>query len=75
LPVILRLTGELEALLKTVIVFVNWPGIRVLYFTLIVPVLPGSIGSFVHSGTVHPQEELTFDRTSGSFPVFLKTKL
>jgi hypothetical protein len=35
---------------------------------------PGAIGSFGHSGTVHPQLPFASEIINGSEPVFVKTK-
>jgi hypothetical protein len=43
----------------------------VLYFTVIVADCPGINGSLLHFGTVHPQDERTFDNTNGTEPVFV----
>ena len=45
------------------------------YFTLIEAEAPGAIGSFGHSGTVHPQEPLAFDITKASFPSFVNSNV
>ena|SRR5574344_773406 len=37
----------------------------------IVPLCPGRIGLFVQSTTVHPQDEVTFDKTRGLSPLFV----
>ena len=75
LPLILRTTRGLStALLVTVMVLVKPPTLLVLYFTLIVPVLPGMTGSFVHEGVVQPQEARTLERIKGSVPVLVKVK-
>jgi len=42
---------------------------------LISPVLPGAIGSFVHSGVVQPQEAMTRVKTNGASPEFFILKV
>lgn len=75
LPLMVSTTVAFSALLVTVIVFVKLPGRpEVLYPTLIEAVAPGIIGSFFHSGVVHPHEAIAFEITTGAFPVFFTSK-
>jgi hypothetical protein len=67
-PLMLNTTISFLALEITVIVFRNVPGMWVLYFTFITPVLPAGMGAFDHSGVVHPQEALTLLSTRVAFP-------
>ena len=50
------LEGSFTAFEVMVTDLLNGPGRLVSYFTLILVEAPGAIGSFDHSGTVHPQE-------------------
>ena len=65
----------LEALEFIVTLLLIGPGRLVSYLTRIDPVAPGAIGSFGHSGTVHPQDPLALDIIKFSVPVFLNSKL
>lgn len=57
-------------LLYTEMVFVKGPGRPSgLKVTLIWAFFPGAIGSFGHSGVVHPQEAITRVMTKGISPV------
>lgn len=47
------------------------PGLMVLYFTLITPSFPGSIGSLGHSGTVQPHEARTLLKINGFLPLLV----
>src|SRR5687768_11697698 len=67
--------GAFTALDCTVITLFCWPILPALLKTaLIVPLLPGAIGSFGHSGVVQPQVTSTCLITSGALPVFLNLK-
>ena len=62
-----------EAFEVMVTVFWKRPGRPFgLYVTVIVPVWPGSTGSFVHVGVVQPQLARTLLKTNGAMPSFLK---
>ena len=67
--------GSFTALEVIVTLLLIAPGRLVSYFTVIVPVLPGAIGSFGHEGTVHPHDPFAFEMIYGSVPVFLKVKV
>ena len=60
-----------EAFDSTVMDLLIGPTLFVLYLTVIEADCPGISGSLLHDGTVQPQEERTFERTNGTFPVFL----
>jgi hypothetical protein len=51
------------------------PGRFVSYLTLIDAFAPGAIGSFGHSGTVHPQDPFALEIIKGAFPVFLNSNV
>src|SRR3989338_5404641 len=51
------------------------PAFLVLYFTVIFCVTPGAIGSFGHSGTVHPHEPFALEIINGSLPVFVNSNV
>ena len=60
-------------LVVTVNVLLNDPGLpKGLYTAFITPDLPGSTGSFVHSGTVQPHEGRTLETIKGALPVLVK---
>ena len=73
LPLIVKITGFLSALVVNVIVFVNLPVLLVSYLTPISPDSPGAIGSLGHVGTVHPQLPFAVLITNGSVPLLVKT--
>lgn len=52
----ITLLGSLSALEVIVTLLLIGPGRLVSYLTRMVPFAPGAIGSFGHSGTVHPQD-------------------
>jgi hypothetical protein len=74
LPAMRKITGVFTAFEITVIDLLITPILLVEYFTLMVSLLPGSMGSRGHLGTVQPQLDLTSESTRGSLPVFLKAK-
>ena len=57
-----------SVLVVKVIVFVNFPILLVSYFTPILALDPGRIGSFGKVGTVHPHDPLAFEMMRGAFP-------
>ena len=69
------LVGSL-ALEVMVTVFWKRPGRPFgLYVTVMLPVLPGSTGSLVQVGVVHPQLARTLLSTSGAIPSFLNSNI
>ena len=66
-PFIRNVTVAFLALEVTVIVLRNVPGIFVLKFIFILPVLPGKMGSFDHLATVHPHDGRTLLMTIDVF--------
>ena len=71
----ITLFGSLTAFEVIVTLLLIGPGRFVSYLTRIVPFAPGAIGSFGHSGTVHPQDPFAFEIINGSSPVFLKSNV
>ena len=73
-PLILRtLVGVLIALDVIVTLLLIGPGLLVSYFTLILALAPGAIGSLGQVGTVQPQDPFAFEMIRGSLPVFLNS--
>jgi len=71
-PFIRKVTVAFFALEVTVIVLRNVPGIFVLKFIFILPVLPGGIGSFDHLATVQPHDGRTLLMTIDVFILLVK---
>ena len=71
-PFIRNVTVAFLALEVTVIVLRNVPGIFVLKFIFILPVLPGKMGSFDHLATVHPHDGRTLLMTIDVFILLVK---
>ena len=65
-----RPSSTFTALLSTVMVLRMGP-VCMLYFTSILPVLPGAIGSVGFEGTVQPQLDCTLVMIKGSSPVLV----
>jgi hypothetical protein len=74
---LIRITfvGSFTAFEVIVTLLLIAPGRFVSYFTVIVPFAPGAIGSFGHSGTVHPQDPFAVEIIKGSLPVFLNSNV
>ena len=70
---LMRITfsGVFTALLETVTLLLIGPGRLVSYFTVMVVLAPGRIGSVSHLGTVQPQLPLQFVRINGASPVLV----
>ena len=66
--------GEFTAFEVIVTVLLIKPRRFVSYFTDTSVEAPGAIGSFVHTGTVHPQDPLHKEMISGALPVFVTVK-
>ena len=75
IPLMYKVFVTSTAFEVTLILLLKFPNLPLLlYIAFISLVWPGAIGSFGHSGVVHPQEALTAVITIGSFPTLVNLK-